>query len=39
MGMAIGDLELYQVQNFLKAPIITKEQLNQRDPKDIDLLN
>lgn len=39
MGMANGILRIYQVQMFNLNPIFHKEQLNQRDPKDIDLLN
>ncbi len=39
MGMAIGILRIYQDQMFNLNPIFHKEQLNQRDPKDIDLLN
>ena len=39
MGKKIGNLKLYQVQMLFLNPIIQKEQLNQRDPEDIDLLN
>jgi len=39
MGMANGILKIYQDQMFNLNPIFHKEQLNQRDPKDIDLLN
>ena len=39
MGMANGILRIYQDQMFNLNPIFQKEQLNQRDPKDIDLLN
>jgi hypothetical protein len=39
MGKANGILELYQDQMLFMMPIIPIEQLNQRDPKDIDLLN
>ena len=39
MGMAIGILRIYQDQMLFLNPIFQKEQLNQRDPKDIDLLN
>ena len=39
MGKAIGKLKLYQDQMLYLSPIIQIEKLNQRHPKDIDLLN
>ena len=39
MGMEIGKLKLYQDQMLFLTPIIKIEKLNQRNPKEIDLLN
>ena len=37
--MEIGKLKLYQDQMLYLTPFIQIEKLNQRHPKDIDLLN
>ena len=39
IGMEIGILKLYQDQIINLLPILQIEKLNQRHPKDIDLLN